>query len=321
MKQIRTVKLGKTYEKDKFTALEDLNLEIEENTIFGFLGPNGAGKTTAIKLLTGLMDPSQGEVWIGDQRISSSSENIRHKIGYLSQSPRYYEWMTGVELMRMVGLIFNMSKKEASFRADELLELAGLREHKNRRIGSYSGGMVQRLGIAQALVNRPEVLYLDEPVSDMDPLGRKEVLDFIDSLRGNITVFMSTHILQDVERVCDTVGIINKGRLIRLAETETLKKELGTAGVIIDFHDKAGADACENWLKSHMESSGFTRNHNSFTLYQDEFSKLRSGFLHWAADNRPGLENLRVLKPTLEDVFIKIIGGDNEKQKPVSSIA
>lgn len=316
MKQIRTVNLGKNYGREKYSALEDLNLEIEENTIFGFLGPNGAGKTTTIKLLTGLMEPSRGQIWIGDRRLSGTSNETSRNIGYLGQSPGYYKWMTGNELLKMVASLFKFSKREAGVRAEELLELTGLIDHKNRRIGTYSGGMVQRLGIAQALVNRPDVLFLDEPVSDMDPLGRKEVLEFIESLRGYITVFMSSHILQDVERVCDTVGIIDKGRMIKLADTGTLKKEYGETRILIDFQNKDDADKSENWLS--IRTSSFSRKKNAFILHQGAFSPLRSSFLHWAADNCPSLENLRVITPSLEDIFVKIIGGHYEKQNPVS---
>ncbi len=321
MKQIRTVNLSKTYRKGKYPALDDLNLEIEKNSIFGFLGPNGAGKTTAIKLVTGLMRPSRGEVWIGDRKMSTNGGNIHHKIGYLSQSPRYYEWMTAVELLRMVGLFFDLSKVDSEIRADELLELAGLKEHKDRRIATYSGGMVQRLGIAQALIGRPDILFLDEPVSDMDPIGRKEVLEFIRALRGKVTVLMSSHILQDVERVCDTVGIINTGRLIRVAETKALKNEFSSTNVMFSFQEKVETDACEIWLKSRLHTSMFNRDKSSFTLQQGDFSPIKSGFLHWVADNCSSLENLQMITPTLEDVFVTIIGGDNERPDPFSSIA
>lgn len=323
MKQIRIDHVGKTYGKEKYAALVDLTLEIDTHTIFGFLGPNGAGKTTALKLLTGLMKPTTGEIWIGDTPVHASGTELHQKIGYVAQNPRFYDWMTGYELLIFVGSLYHLSRKEAAARSVELLEICGLSAHKNRKIGNYSGGMVQRLGIAQALMNRPEVLFLDEPVSDMDPIGRKDILDLISSLRGKMTVFMSSHILEDVERVCDTVGIINQGRLIRVAAMLELKREFGTVSgsVGLRFATVAEAQACEFWFREHSPIAEVSRSGNSCTVKQTAFTAERSAFFQWAAVAGVTLEELLTLTPKLEDIFVSIIGGDDEKRSALSSIA
>ena len=211
MAAIRTEGMTKAY--GAVRALDGLTLTVEPGTVFGFLGPNGAGKTTTIRLLTGMARPTRGRAWVAGEEITDSGK-VAARIGYLPEEPAFYRWMTPADLLDHVGRLFGLSSEERRSRTKELLELAGLSQVGKRRIGGFSRGMRQRLGLAQALVNRPEVLFLDEPVSALDPGGRKEVLDMIDYLRGQCTVFMSTHILQDVERVCDAVGIIDRGKLV-----------------------------------------------------------------------------------------------------------
>ena len=196
---------GLTKRYGNVVALDSLDLSIKERSIFGFLGPNGAGKTTTVKLLVGLSNPTVGRAWIAGQEVTPEAIGLRKKIGYLPEVPAFYNWMNGPEFLSFVGELHHLSKAEIKNRSDELLELVELKETAKRRIGGYSRGMRQRLGIAQALMNRPEVLFLDEPCSALDPIGRREVLELIKRLSAGATVFMSTHILSDVERVCDSV--------------------------------------------------------------------------------------------------------------------
>src|SRR5258706_6617719 len=216
MSAIRIEALQKTYGAVK--ALDGLDLAVEAGSVFGFLGPNGAGKTTTLRILTGLAQASAGRAWVADVEITArhagSATPYAKNFGYLPEEPAFYNWMTPRECLDYVGQLFGLSAGQRRARTVELLELAGLTEVAKRRIGGFSRGMRQRLGLAQALVNQPAVLFLDEPASALDPAGRKEVLDLIERLRGRCTVFMSTHILADVERVCDGVGIFARGRLI-----------------------------------------------------------------------------------------------------------
>jgi len=201
-------------------ALTDLTLDVPSGTVFGFLGPNGAGKTTALKVLAGLAHATTGTATINGVAVSAAGEH-RRELGYLAQDPRFYGWMTGRETLRYVAR-FRRADKNREAWISSLLERVGIAEAADRRTSTYSGGMRQRLGIAQALVGRPAVILLDEPVSALDPIGRKDVLDLMRELKGETTVFYSTHILDDVQRVSDHVAILDHGRLVKAAPTQSL---------------------------------------------------------------------------------------------------
>jgi ABC-2 type transport system ATP-binding protein len=193
-------------------ALDGLNLDVPSGSVFGFLGPNGAGKTTALSILIGLALPTSGEARISGFNVVADGMEVRRRTGYLRQDPQFYSWMTGKEILEFTGRFFELNSNDVANRADELLDLVGLTGAAMRRVGGYSGGMRQRLGIAQALMGKPQVLLLDEPCSALDPAGRFEVIGILERLRGRTTVCYSTHILQDVERVADYVAIIAGGK-------------------------------------------------------------------------------------------------------------
>jgi len=211
---LRTEKLTKVFDVGlrKVSAVEDLDLEVAEGEIFGFVGPNGAGKTTTIKMLMGLIFPTRGKAWIFDALIPSSAAKAR--LGYLPENPAYYDFLTGMEAMRFYATLAEVGGSGRDRRCQELLGLVGLADAADRQIRKYSKGMQQRLGVAQALLSDPALVVLDEPMSGLDPIGRKEVRDLILELRRRgTTVFFSTHILPDVETLCDRVGMIAGGRL------------------------------------------------------------------------------------------------------------
>ena len=201
-------------------ALTDLTLEVPSGTVFGFLGPNGAGKTTTMKVLAGLARATGGIAAINGIPVSPAGAH-RRELGYLAQDPRFYDWMTGRETLRYVARFRGPDPGRERWIGD-LLGRVGLADAADRRTSTYSGGMRQRLGIAQALVGRPAVILLDEPVSSLDPIGRRDVLELMRALKGETTVFYSTHILDDVERVSDHVAILDHGRLVKAAPTEAL---------------------------------------------------------------------------------------------------
>ena len=215
-------------------ALDGLSLSVEAGSVFGFLGPNGAGKTTTIRILTGLARATAGQAWVDGVKVTTGRLHAAGHVGYLPQDPSFYPWMTGREMLDHVARVFGLPSQERKARIKELLELTGLTKAARRRIGGYSGGMRHRLGIAQALMNRPAVLLLDEPVSSLDPVGRKELLELIERLRGQCTVLMSTHILADVERVCDTVGIINQGKLVIQAPQQDLLEQYAAPVFLVE---------------------------------------------------------------------------------------
>src|SRR5512139_472969 len=222
---LRTEGLTKVFEvgvrRRQVRAVDGLTLGVEEGEIFGFVGPNGAGKTTTIKMLMGLIFPTSGSAFIFDAPIPSKRSKAR--IGYLPENPSTYDFLTGAEALRFFGRLSEVPGADLARRCDELLELVGLGAAADRQIRKYSKGMQQRLGIAQALVADPAFVVLDEPMSGLDPVGRKEMRDIILELkRRGKTVFFSTHILPDVETLCDRVGVIIGGRLRDVGKLEAL---------------------------------------------------------------------------------------------------
>jgi ABC-2 type transport system ATP-binding protein len=209
-------------------AVRDLDLIVPTGSIFGFLGRNGAGKTTTIRLVTGLARPDSGRAWIGGVETTNFDSRAQSGFGYLPQEPAFYGWMTTAEYLDYTARLFQMGQPARRERVAELLELVDLANVARRKIGGFSGGMKQRLGLAQALLHQPPVIILDEPMAGLDPAGRRDVLNLLDRLRKTTTVFFSTHILADVERVCDKVGIVHEGRLIEVADREELLSRFTT---------------------------------------------------------------------------------------------
>jgi ABC-2 type transport system ATP-binding protein len=210
---IETHELSKTYKN--IPALQSLDLKVQPNSICGFLGPNGAGKTTTIKLLLGLAKPTGGSGKVFGLDIMKENDQIRRRVGFLSQDPRYYEYMTARQSLRFTASFFYEGPRAViDQRVAETLELVGLADKADRPVKGFSGGERQRLGIAQAQINYPDLLILDEPAASLDPQGRHDILDVMERLRKHTTIFYSTHILDDVQRVSDTVVILNKGKLV-----------------------------------------------------------------------------------------------------------
>ena len=218
---IQTNGLSKAY--GDVHALKPIDLSVSKHAILGFLGPNGAGKTTLMKLLLGLIRPSSGSATVFDQDIVADSVEIRSRVGYLPQEPRFYEFMTARQTLDFTAKFFFSGPQHAiDQRVDEMLKLVGLSDKADRPVKGFSGGERQRLGIAQAQVNYPDLLILDEPAAALDPLGRRDVLAVMERLRQHTTIFYSTHILDDVQQVSDTVAILNKGELVAFGDIDTL---------------------------------------------------------------------------------------------------
>ncbi len=305
---------GLTKQYRDVVALDRLNLEVEERSVFGFLGPNGAGKTTTIKLLVGLSTPLLGRSWIAGQEVSPGAIELRNKIGYLPEVPTFYNWMNGREFLFFIGELFHLSKEEKENRCNELLDLVELKDVAKRKIGSYSRGMRQRLGIAQTLINRPEIIFLDEPCSALDPLGRRGVLDLIKCLSINATVFMSTHILSDVERICDSVAVIDRGKLVTNSSIEELRRKYTHSVFELEFEEEPSPFIAMlqdmKWLSKfeQVELDG------SPALY------LRVTDINTAKKELPsivvasGLTLLRyeLTLPSLEDIFVQLVNGEDK---------
>jgi len=295
-------------------ALDGLTLAVETGSVFGFLGPNGAGKTTTIRILTGLARATAGRAWVDGVEVTADRHGVAKHVGYLPQDPTFYPWMTARELLDHVGRVFGLPARQRRARTQELLELVGLTKAARRRVGGFSGGMRQRLGIAQALVNQPAVLLLDEPVSSLDPVGRKELLELIERLRGQCTVFMSTHILADVERVCDTVGIIDQGKLVIESQQEELLERYVVPAFELETEDRFARDL-QAWADSVRTRkwvvSVSTDGHHARVVVADVETAKRE-LLALAVQSGLVLTRYEMVRPSLEDVFMKLVGEGGE---------
>jgi ABC-2 type transport system ATP-binding protein len=302
---IRAAGLTKSYGSK--IALDSLDLVVEEGAVFGFLGPNGAGKTTTLRLATGLAQPTKGSIQVLGRDVGAASNAVRSEIGFLPDVPSFYPWMTASEFLRFAGGLFGMAGSALRDRTGMLLDLAGLTDGKTK-IGGYSRGMKQRLGIAQALINAPRLLLLDEPTSALDPMGRKDVLDMIVALRGRTTVFFSTHILSDVERVCDTVAILDRGRLVAQAPIDELKARYGKEKVVVGVTDHA--DALTTEFGERSWATAVTRGaQGSIEITVTDLSAAQHDIPAMVAACGSGLTRLEAGEVGLEEVFVEVVGG------------
>ena len=313
MKAISTENLSKCHKNVK--ALDSLTLEVPENVVFGFLGPNGAGKTTTVKLLTGFSRPTSGKALVAGEDIGGDNLTLRAKTGFLPDVPAFYNWMSGREFLYMVGEFFKLKRAVIRARTEELLELVGIKKAANRRIGGYSRGMKQRLGIAQALFNQPKVLFLDEPTSALDPIGRREVLTLIKNLKQQATVFMSTHILSDVERVCDMVAIINKGKLITVSTVEALREKYARSIFDMEFlEDSRNFAEKLKYIPYLSEPEILGENGTQVLRIQAmDIKQARSQLPRLIAESGLTLSRYEINQPNLEDIFVEIINGGEVK--------
>ena len=309
MSAIRCQGLTKHY--GSIVALDNLDLTIEDKVIFGFLGPNGAGKTTALKIFTGLSRSTSGKAWVAGEEVVSHSRSLQSKIGYLPEEPAFYNWMTGREYLTFVGRIFGLSSRDIVKRCNELLELVDLSRDASRRVSGYSRGMRQRLGIAQALMNKPSVLFLDEPCSALDPLGRAEVLETLIRLKEQATtIFMSSHILADVERVCGTVGIIDRGRLVVESGVEELRQRFAHPVFEIEFEEPAASFVrlleSMPWVERvAVEEAG---NVSRLMVRARDETRAKLELPRMIAESGLTLRQYQMVLPTLEEVFIELVG-------------
>ncbi|HEY7092694.1 MAG TPA: ABC transporter ATP-binding protein [Ktedonobacterales bacterium] len=298
--------LGKRY--GSVVALDQLTLDAPTGSIFGLLGPNGAGKSTLIRLLTGQAAPTAGSAQVLGLDVTSAGMTLSKRISVLDQAPRYYGWMRGRELLAFVGELFGLHGTALHSRVDEILGVTGLTEAASRRISGYSGGMRQRLGLAQALINRPEVLFLDEPASALDPAGRHEILDIIAGMRGGATVFMSSHILGDVERVCDTVAILDKGRLIVAAPLAELQERY--AQPVYELELQPGQEAQTEQLTAALRVAPWAGDvaveHGVIRITARDADAASREILALVLAQGVALQRFERSRPTLEDIFLRL---------------
>ncbi|MEP7212771.1 MAG: ABC transporter ATP-binding protein [Acidobacteriota bacterium] len=300
--------LSKEYEtgfwkKKKVRALDDLTLGVRAGQIFGFLGGNGAGKTTTIKILMSLLFPSSGSARILGRSISEPAMHSR--IGYCPENPYFYDYLTARELMNYFGELFGMSSAARKKRTEELLAAVGLDEKDwDKQLRKFSKGMLQRVGLAQSLINDPEIVFMDEPMSGLDPIGRREVRELIAGLRAKgTTVFMSTHILSDVEALCDEVAILRKGKLAASGKLEDLlASEDKHRSFEIQFRGISG-DELESVLAS-VATLSISGNAGSATVQVPDESNIEN-VIRLTRSAGGTLISVNSVKQSLEDLFVR----------------
>jgi ABC-2 type transport system ATP-binding protein len=291
-------------------VLKGIDFEVKEGTIYGFLGKNGAGKSTTMNILTGLIDYNGGEIYFQGENFKENKRSILKNIGYTPQSPVFYGYMNAYEYLSFIGKLSGMSKEDIKKRSVEVLEIINLTESAKRKIGGYSGGMKQRLGIAVALFNNPKLLFLDEPTSALDPEGRREILEFILGLKKQgVTVFLSTHILSDIERVCDEVSILDQGKIIASGDLRSLKNEY--IKPIYDIEIEKNQEQLKNkllrldWIQN-VKVTG-----DIVSVYVKDIESTKHEILKVIVDSKFDITSFNLRKSNLEDIFMRLVN-ENE---------
>ncbi len=302
MNAIETYDLTKRYGSHE--AVNNLNLRIPEGSICGFLGKNGAGKTTTIKMLVGLSRPTSGEILIqGQKRIYEKKDNSN--IGYLPDVPSFYNYFSAREYLDFCGRLYGIKTVERKECIRELLKQVGLEDTKTA-IAGYSRGMKQRLGIAQTLMNSPNIIFLDEPISALDPIGRHDIMELLRSLRGRVTVFFSTHILSDVESTCDYAVIMDHGNMILSDSVENIKASYTGNAVFLRLHS---SEECDRFLKiiTKCEEIKYEKcGLREFKLSSANLVSLCKKLPELLIKANAILENYQVYTPSLEEIFIEV---------------
>ena len=297
---IKTKNLRKVF-GDK-VAVADLTLSVNQGEVFGFLGPNGAGKTTAVKMLLGLITPTSGEAEILSAPIGDPG--ARARIGFLPEHFRFHDWLTAVEFLKLHAQLYHMAQKTIEARVPELLELVGLTPHADKKLKAFSKGMLQRIGLAQALLNEPDLVILDEPTSGLDPVGRRLVRDIIRSLRERgATVFLNSHLLSEVEITCDRVAFIKNGEVIRTSALQTLVEGEMTVEVQARNLKPETIAGLSRWGQN-VRADG---DHLSFTLESEADLPAINRYL---VSEGTDVYALKPQQISLEDLFIQVVGTD-----------
>ena len=283
--------------------IDKIDFTVPEGSIFGFIGVNGAGKTTTMKMILGLLASDDGEIYVCGEKVTFGATKTNRHIGFLPDVPEFYGYMKPKEYLELCGEIVGMSKEQAKVRTVELLSLVGLAD-VNRKIGGFSRGMKQRLGMAQALLNEPKLLICDEPTSALDPMGRKEILDILMAIKGKTTVIFSTHILSDVERVCDQVAILDGGKIVLDGTLSDIRSKQKVEQILIEFSDEKDKERFISLKKQKLQGAW-----DDLQLLLD-VSDVKEGqrqLMKQLLENDILPIRLEVQTPTLEHLFLEVI--------------
>lgn len=297
---IEVVDLKKNY--GRVEALKSISFEVEKGSVFGFIGRNGAGKTTTMNILTGLIKFNDGKIIIKGKDFQENKQEILKSIGYLPETPTFYDYMNASEYLRFIGEIIGYEGKNIS----KLLEMVKLAKHKKKRIGAYSRGMKQRLALAVAFMGNPEILFLDEPASALDPEGRMEMLELIEGLKNEkITIFLSTHILNDAERVCNKICIIDEGKILLTENLSQLYKSYIQPILDVEFEedptDKIDLLKKPEWVEN------IKKNGRKISIYVKDMNYAKKEIIKELSKLNTSIVSYQIRKSTLEDIFMGMV--------------
>ncbi len=294
------------FRKPRVTALNDLTLSVADGTVFGLLGPNGAGKTTLVKILLGITFQTVGDARMLGQPVSNYK--IKNKVGYLPENHKFPPYLTGEQLLKFIAQLTGTHEENMNKKIDELLNLVKMTKWKKTKIKKYSKGMMQRLGLAQALINDPDLIFLDEPTDGVDPIGRKEIRDILVDLKAKgKTIFLNSHLLSEVELVTDRVAILNKGQLIQAGTVEELTTTKETYKVVLE-NDLTG-----DQLSKFNEYSLRQEEKNSYVIRVSELETLNK-FIDAVRNENVNIKSILPLRVSLEDMFISLIKKSDKEQ-------
>ncbi len=282
-------------------VLRDVDFTVPEHAVYGFVGQNGAGKTTTMKLVLGLLAADSGEILVNGEKVSFGENPVNRYIGYLPDVPEFYPYMTAAEYLNFCGAITGMDLQECKKRTEEMLALVGLAGEKHR-IRGFSRGMKQRLGIAQALLNRPKLLICDEPTSALDPVGRKEILDILVSAKEQTTVLFSTHILSDVEKICERFVLLHEGKILRQGSMEEMRKSCGQAGFEIELEREQDAAKLLRQFPEGIQRGG------AYVYYEPGKGQQMEAVLAWILGEGMRIRKAEKCGLTLEALFMEVVG-------------
>lgn len=288
-------------------VLRGVELTVPEKKVYGFVGRNGAGKTTTMKITLGLLEADAGNVKVCGESVHYGNTKTNRFIGYLPDVPEYYSFMTPMEYLKFCGEITGLPAKEIKTRSEEMLRLVGLGEEK-RRIKGFSRGMKQRLGIAQALLGRPKLLICDEPTSALDPLGRKEILDVLVAAKEETTILFSTHVLSDVEHICDEMALLNDGKIVMQGSIEDVKKKRRSNAMEIELEKASDAEEMLRVFgkgQQNKEPQMLTVLRPGTLLLAEP--SMQPEILRYMADHEIAFARMEKREATLEDIFLEAI--------------
>ncbi len=304
---IETSDLTKCF--DSLTAVNKLNLKVQKGTIHGFLGPNGAGKTTTIKIIVGLLRPDSGSVKVLGQEVHTDDADSRLKVGFMPELPKFPKHLKGSELLDIYGRMYGMTQQQRIDQIPKLIEMVGLKGRENDLIGKYSKGMQQRIGIAQALLNNPELVVLDEPSIGLDPVGMVEVRELVKAIsKEGMTVFLSSHLLFEVEQLCDHVTIINNGTMLVSDTPQNISHQLGPAMMHIELVDLSAPVIAA--VKSLGFVSGTWKTDNTLLVQVNTYNDVRAQVSQAITSAGGVIVGMSQKNANLEDIFIQLVTKD-----------